>query len=51
MSQQLADIFANAASKVIQSVLKLLMVSIGSKRLKRRQVEIKTVWFLLISQL
>lgn len=29
MSQQLADVFANAASKVIQSVLNLQMVSSG----------------------
>lgn len=50
MSQQLADIFANAASKVFQSVLKLQMAPTGTKRLKGSKVKIKTVWFVLISQ-
>lgn len=51
MSQQLADIFANAASKVIQSVLQPQMAPTGTKRLKESKVEIKTVWFLLSSLL
>jgi len=51
MSQQLPDIFANAASTVIWPVLKPQMISIGLKRLKGSKGEIKTVWFLLISKL
>lgn len=49
MSQQLADMFANAVSKVIQSGLKLQIASVRSKRLKGSKVEIKTVSFLFSS--